>query len=161
MDADDTNDRLEAHEIVRAYMAVLEQHYRANEPFPMPSSTLPHAKQLIKRSMREVVGSLSAARPLTEDMRGVLEIAYTSLADYLDDELVQVMREYNEAMSSLEADEAGRGREKTGTAAWGRIAESGSLVARIAQSIADETDTLRSEFQQFAQQVVRGAGAPT
>ena len=72
-----------------------------------------------------------------------------SLADYVDDELVRVMREYRKAMSELDV-AAGSGQEKTGTAAWGRVAEMSSLVAGIAKAMADEAETLRTEFQQFA-----------
>jgi hypothetical protein len=144
----DPDDAVEARGIVSAYMTVLERHYRANEQFPMPHSTLPHPKHLIRQSMRTMVGSLAAAGQITQELQDALEIAYTSLADYLDDELVKVMREYGDAMSNLDA-EAGRGREKTGTAAWGRIAETSSLVARIARATADEAEALRAEFQQF------------
>jgi hypothetical protein len=154
------DDPVEACGIVSAYMTVLERHYRANEQFPMPHSTLPHPKHLIRQSLRTMIGSLAAAGQITQELQGVLEIAYTSLADYLDDELVQVMREYRDAMSDLDA-EAGRGREKTGTAAWGRIAETSSLVAGIARTTADEAEALRAEFQQFTTRVAVESPQPT
>jgi hypothetical protein len=147
---------LEAQNIVTAYMTVLEQQYRANEAFPMPVSTLPYPKHLIKQSMRTMAGSLAVTGQLTAELHGVLEIAYTSLADYVDDELVQVMREYRQALSDLDTD--GRmGREKASTPAWGRIAETGSLVARIARAIADEADALRAEFREFQPHVAAQA----
>src|SRR5215510_5687540 len=93
---------IEAQDIVRAYMTVLEHQYRTNESFPMPLSTLPYPKPIIRRAMQTMVVSLSSTGELTSELRDGLEIAYTSLADYLDDELVQVMREYNGAMSDLD-----------------------------------------------------------
>ena len=138
----------EAQNIVRAYMAVLEDQYRANESFPMPASTLPYSKPIIKQSVHTIVTTLSSAGQLNDELRGVLEIAYTSLADYLDDELVRVMREYQAALSDLDHD--GRmGRDKTDTAAWARVSETSALVARIAHAIAQDTDALRTEFQTF------------
>jgi hypothetical protein len=156
----DPDDPFEAQEIVRAYMAVLEQHYRAGDTFPIPRSTLPHSKDLIRQSMQTMLRSLAAAGQITQEVRSVLEIAYVSLADYLDEELVQVMREYGRALSELDA-EAGHGREKTGSAAWARIAETSSLVARIARATADETESLRAEFQQFATHPATEAPQPT
>src|SRR5262245_3806710 len=114
MDADDP---VEAHQIVRAYMTVLDQHYHANEPFPMPHSTLPYSKPIIRQSMKTTVGSLAAAGQFTPELHRTLEIAYASLADYVDEELVRVMREYRQAMLELD-DTGGQGKEKTGTAAW-------------------------------------------
>lgn len=141
----------EAHHIVRAYMAVLEGQYRANESFPMPASTLPYSKPVIKQSVRTIVAALSSAGQLNDDLYGVLEIAYTSLADYLDDELVRVMREYHAAMSELD-DDGRMGRDKTDTTAWARLSETSALVARIAHAIAEDTDALRAEFHTFESQ---------
>ena len=156
----DPDDPVEAHTIVCAYLTVLERHYGGNETFPMPHSALPYSKHIIRRSMRTMVGSLAAAGQITEELHASLEIAHTSLADYVDDELVQAMREYGQAMSEINAD-AGRGREKTGTAAWERIAETSPLVARIARAIADEAATLRAEFQQLTKQKAAEAPQPT
>ncbi|HEY1308069.1 MAG TPA: hypothetical protein VGF24_31165 [Vicinamibacterales bacterium] len=151
---------IEAQDIVRAYMTVLEHQYRTNESFPMPLSTLPYPKPIIKRSMKTMVVSLSATGQLTSELRDGLEIAYATLADYLDDELVQVMREYSAAMSELDGD--GRiGREKTSTTAWGRISATSSLVARIAQASAEEADTLRAEFHSFQPQTAAPASTGT
>ena len=147
---------VDAHEIVHAYLTSLDQQFRANESFPVSQSTLPYSRPVIKCSIRTVVESLTAAGQLTEDLRNALEIAYTSLADYLDDELVQVMHEYRDALSALDAD--GRiGREKAGTAAWVRISETSSLVGRIARAIAEDTDALRAEFRTFSPQIVTTA----
>jgi hypothetical protein len=147
---------VDAHEIVRAYLTALDQQYRAKASFPVSRTALPFSRQVIQRSIRTVVESLTTAGQLSQELRETLEIAYTSLADYVDEELVQVMREYHDALSALDAD--GRiGREKTGTAAWGRIAETSSLVARIARAIADDADVLRAEFREFSTQIVTTA----
>jgi hypothetical protein len=157
MDPDDPTD---AHQIVSAYMTRLEQDYGADEPFPLALSTLPYSKHIIPQSMKTMVGSLTAAGQLTPELHRVLEIAYMSLADYVDDELVRVMREYRQAMSELDV-AAGSGQEKTGTAAWRQIAETSSLVAGIAKTIADEAETLHTEFQQFATHTAAEAPQPT
>jgi len=151
---------IEAQDIVRAYMLVLEHQYRTNDTFPMPLSTLPYPKPIIRRSMQTTVASLSATGQLTSELQDALEIAYTSLADYLDDELVQVMREYNAAMAALDSDQR-IGREKTSTAAWGTISATSSLVARIAQAASEEADTLRAEFRAFRPQTAAAASTST
>jgi hypothetical protein len=154
----DPDNPVEAHRIVHAYLTVLDQHYQANESFPMPHSTLPYSKPIIRQSLHTVVGSLAAAGQITPELHRTLEIAYMSLADYVDEELVRVMREYRQAMSELDE---GRGREKTGTAAWEQVAETSSLVAGIAQAIADEAESLHSEFQHFATHKTAEAPQPT
>ena len=156
----DPDKSIEAQDVVRAYMTVLEHQYRTNDSFPMPLSTLPYPKPIIKQSMQTTVVSLSATGQLTSELRDAFEIAYTSLADYLDDELVQVMREYSAAMSDLDSD--GRiGRDKTSTEAWGRISATSSLVARIAQASAEEADALRAEFHSFQLQAAASASPGT
>jgi len=141
-------DPREAHAIVRAYVSVLEQHFRADDPFPMPTSTLPYSKPAIKQSVRTVVDALTRTGQLSGELRALLETAYASLADYLDDDLVRVTREYRAALSDLEGD--GRtAREKTDTPGWTRLADTSGLVGRIARAAADEADMLRAEFCTF------------
>ena len=70
------------------------------------------------------------------------------------------MREYRKAMSELDV-AAGSGQEKTGTTAWGQVAEMSSLVAGIAKAMADEAETLRTEFQQFATHTAAEAPQPS
>jgi hypothetical protein len=156
----DPDDPTNAHQIVSAYMTRLEEHYGADEPFPLPLSTLPYTKHIITQSMKTMVGSLAAAGQITPELHRVLEIAYTSLADYVDDELVRVMREYRKAMSELDV-AAGSGQQKTGTTAWGQVAEMSSLVAGIAKAMADEAEMLRTEFQQFATHTAAEAPQPS
>lgn len=155
----DPENPIDAHAIARAYMAVLEQHYRESDPFPMPHSALPFPKPVIQRSIRTVLAALAQAGSLTPELVDTLEVAYTSLADYVDDELVRVMREYHGALADLDADTR-RGPEKTSTAAWGVVADTSSLVGRIARAIADDTTALRAEFREFRSHTA-GAAAST
>lgn len=133
-----------AQRVVSEYTAVLEKHASANL-HPASITTLPYRKETIKAAIRTVVLTLRATGQLTPDLREFLEEAFTSLADYVDDELARLMLEYRRASADLASD-GRRGVQQVDTPAWKIVAESGSLVASIARTIAAETEALRNEF---------------
>jgi hypothetical protein len=67
-----------------------------------------------------------------------------ALADYVDDDLVRVMTEYREALTSIADVRAARDRLQS--PAWQRVAETSRLAGEIARTIADDTTALRLEF---------------
>jgi len=135
-----------AHHIVSEYARVLE-HGDA-QVYPAPLRALPFPKQTIKAAILTCVANLRETQLLTGDMREFLEQAYVALADYVDDDLVRVMREYRDALASVSDVQAARDRLQT--PAWQRIAETSRLAGEIARSIADDTAALRREFRASA-----------
>jgi hypothetical protein len=85
---------------------------------------------------------------MTGELHDFLEIAYVSLADYVDPELVRLMTEYREAGATLESGPH-LVKEKVASPAWQVLAQSGHLAGTIAKTIADETEVLRQEFRQL------------
>lgn len=138
----------DAQQIVGQYLTLLEGHAAA-ETYPGSVATLPYAKETIKAAIRTSVTSLIASNELTGDMRDYLEVAYVSLADYVDAELAALVMEYNQAAGSLAADSRTPG-EKLASRSWETLAHSGQLAGQIARAIADETESLRREFQVFS-----------
>lgn len=92
--------------------------------------------------------TLVAAGRLTPDLRDYLEIGYVSLADYVEEEFADLLREYVGAGKALAADSRPT-REKAGTGAWQRVTEQSRLASQIAKSISTEADRLRAEFQSW------------
>jgi hypothetical protein len=141
----DPEDPVVAQVIVAEYARLLEQHSQADQ-YPSPVSSLPYAKQVIKTAIRTCGRSMLATGQLTEELRDFLEVAYVSLADYVDEELVQLMTEYREAGATLSAD--GRlAKEKVETPAWKTLARTSGLAGEIARAIAEDTQVLRAEFR--------------
>jgi hypothetical protein len=143
----DLNDPPTAQNVVAAYAAVLEQHAR-DETYPTSLGTLPYAKADIKQAIRTVSGALHETGQMTGELRDFLEVAYVSLADYIEDELARLVREYNAASAALPRQ--GMGPAQQGSPQWQVVASSGTLVADIARSIAQDTEALRQEFRGFA-----------
>jgi hypothetical protein len=138
-----------AQRIVAEYASVLERESEA-EIYPSSVSSLPYPKPTIKAAIRTCVRALAATDQLTPELSDFLEIAYVSLADYVDEDIVQLLTEFREASATLAADER-RAREKVGTPAWNRLRESSQLAGDIARMIAEQTESLRQEFQEFRQ----------
>jgi hypothetical protein len=139
----------DARHIVSEYAATLERHQAEGLRLPAPVDALPYSKDAIRQSIRVTTERLAASGQMTDELREFLQIAYTSLADYIGDELVRLMDEYHEASTQFAAD--GRlGRSKTETPAWQRLADTGALVAGIARAMADEAAALRHEFAEFS-----------
>jgi hypothetical protein len=131
-----------AHGIVADYVRVLE--HDSNATLPTSIRALPYPKQTIKAAILTCATSLRASQQLTPEMHQFLEQAYVALADYVDDDLVRVMAEYHDALSSVA--DVHSARDKVQSPAWQRIAETSRLAGEIARNIADDTTALRLEF---------------
>jgi hypothetical protein len=117
--------------------------------YPAVLADLPYAKDTIKAAIQTSLAALAVSERLTPELRDFLEIAYVSLADFVDDELARLLREYRQAGEAL-AHDIRQTHEKRGSPAWNLIAESSQLAGTIARAIAVETEQLRREFQEFA-----------
>jgi hypothetical protein len=136
-----------AQRIVAEYGALLEQH-TVDEVYPAPVRTLPYPKQVIKDAIHTSVRLLTATGQMTEELSAYLEIAYVSLADYVDDDVVRLMTEHRMAAEKLQQQSLVPG-ERTATAEWHVLARTSGLAGRVAQTIAEETEQLRSEFKEL------------
>jgi hypothetical protein len=137
----------DAQRIMAAYLKVVEEHAAA-DMYPGSVRDLPHSRETIRSAFRTAVPALVAAGQLTPDLRDYLEIAYVSLADYLDDESATLLREYARAGSELAADDR-MAREKTAGDAWRRVSEQSGLAGQLAQAISSNASELRAEFQSW------------
>lgn len=135
-----------AQRIVAEYAQVLERG--DSDAYPASIRTLPYPKQTIKAAILTCAATLRDTEQLTGDMREFLEQAYAALADYVDDDLVQIMAEYRQALAAVANVQAARDKQQT--PAWQRIAETSRLAGEIAKSIADDTAALRLEFRASA-----------
>jgi hypothetical protein len=141
----DPHDPESAHRIVAEYASVLEH---ADQALPASIRNLPYSKHTIKAAILTCTTSLREAQQLTGEMREFLEEAYVALADYVDDDIVQVMAEYREALASIA--EVPASRDKVQTPHWQRLAATSRLAGDIAKTIAEETAALRIEFRASA-----------
>jgi hypothetical protein len=143
----DPNDPHDAQSIVAEYLKLVETHALA-EVYPGSLRDLPHAKETLRSAFKTSLTALVSGGQLTTELREYLEIAYVSLADYIADESVTLLREYARAGEELAAD--GRlAREKTTTDAWRRITDQSRLAGQIALAISTEADQLRAEFRSW------------
>ena len=136
-----------AQRIVAEYAALLERESQA-DVYPGSSRDLPYSKPTIKQAIQTCVLALSATAQLTSGLRDFLEIAYVSLADYIEDDLVRLLTEFREAGETF-AHDGRRVREKLDTSSWNVLTESSRLAGDIAVNIALDTAALRSEFKTF------------
>lgn len=136
-----------AQQIVAEYARMLERH-AAEDVYPVPVTELPYPKPTIRAAIEQSVRTLSSMGQLSDELRDYLEIAYVSLADYVDMEVVTLMREHRRAAERL-AIEGLPVNERVSSPAWTRMAETSRLAGEIAKAIADESQELRSEFQLF------------
>jgi hypothetical protein len=136
-----------AQQVVAEYARVLERDITDNR-HPAPIDSLPYAKQTIKAAICTSVRSLEASGQLTDELREYLETAYTSLAEYLEGELVDLMTEYRQSAERLSA-EAPSARDRTRTTAWRTLSESSALAGQVARAVTTEAETLRHEFRRF------------
>src|SRR5262249_49517136 len=135
----------DAQQVVIEYARLLERDINEAR-HPARSDSLPYAKPVIKAAISTSVKHLARTGQLTEEMREYFETAYTSLAEYLDGELVALGREYRQAAEELAA-QAQAVRDKTHTAAWRRLAETSALAGEVARATTTEAGELRSEFR--------------
>lgn len=143
---DPSNPR-EAQTIVGQYLKVVEDHAAA-DVYPSSLRDLPCSKELIRAAFRTSTQLLVTTGQLTRELRDYLEVAYVSLADYVDDEGVTLLREYARAGENLAADRR-LAREKVATDAWQRVSEQSGLVGQLARTISEEADRLRAEFRSW------------
>jgi hypothetical protein len=134
-----------AQVIVAEYARVLEQHHEERR-HPASVHLLPYPKQTLKRAIYTSLVTLTATEQLTGELLEFLETLYVSLADYVEDELATLMREYREAGDAL-VHEARAAHERQHTSAWQSVAASSRLVGEIAREIARDTQVLREEFR--------------
>jgi hypothetical protein len=143
----DPNTPRDAQRIVGAYLKLVETH-ATEEVYPGTLRDLPYPKDTIRAAFRISTTTLVATGQLTPELREYLEIAYVSLADYVDDEFATLLREYVRGGEELAADSRPT-REKTATAVWQQMMEQSRLAGEIARSISLEADGLRAEFRSW------------
>ncbi|PYR66610.1 MAG: hypothetical protein DMF87_14060 [Acidobacteria bacterium] len=137
-----------AQRIVADYVQLLERTLESDD-WPAALDALPYPKQTIKSAIQTSYGALTWSGQLTGELRDFLETAYVSLADFVSADVAQLMREYQRAGTALETDRR-LVREKIAGPAWQTIAKSGTLAGGIARAIAEDAETLRAEFREFA-----------
>lgn len=131
--------------VVAEYLRVLERHAE-QEIYPGSLRDLPYPKETIRRAFETATRALVTAGGMNDEMSDYLEVAYVSLADYLDEELARLMREYRAAGEAL-AVETVAPRERVGTAAWEMVSAQSRLAGEIAKAVSDEAEGLRREFR--------------
>lgn len=143
----DPHDPETAQRIVGDYAAMLEEHAK-QDVYPGVITTLPYPRDTIKIAVETSLAALAAARTLTPELRDFLEVAYISLADYVDEEMARLVHEFHKANAALAADSR-QARQKLASPAWTIVAESSTLVGEIARAIAEDTDRLRTRFREL------------
>jgi hypothetical protein len=136
-----------AQQIVAAYATVLERHADAQR-FPASLTELPYARDTIKDAIRTSARALLSSGQLSDELRVFLEEAYVALADFLDDELVRLMREYNRAADDL-ANAPHASGERVKTSAWQTLERTSALAGEIAKAAAADAARLRAEFSEL------------
>ena len=137
----------EAQRVVADYLKVVEAH-AAQEVYPGSLRDLPHSKEIIRSAFKTAIEALATTGQLTPELRDYLEVGYVSLADYVDEEVATLLREYRRAGEEL-AEDRRLAKEKVGTEAWQRISEQSRLAGEVARNISAETDRLREEFRSW------------
>jgi hypothetical protein len=143
----DPLDPVDAQQVVIEYAQMLERDVTDGR-HPARLDSLPYAKPVIKSAIRTSAIALSTSGQLTAELREYLETAYIFLAEYVDSELVDLVNEYRRSAEQLAA-ESPIAAEKTRTAAWRTLVESGSLAGELARATTTEAETLREEFRGF------------
>lgn len=137
----------EAQNIVASYLKVVEAH-AATDTYPGSLRDLPYPKDTIRAAFKTSTLTLMASQQLTPELHEYLEIAYVSLADYVDEECFTLLREFTRAGHELSTD--GRSaRERVTTDAWRRVTEQSRLAGQLASGISAEADRLRTEFRSW------------
>jgi hypothetical protein len=143
----DPHDPETAQRIVGDYAVLLEEHAK-QDLYPGVITTLPYPRETIKTAIETSLAALAAARALTPELRDFLEVAYISLADYVDEEVARLLREFHKANAALAADSRPT-RQKVASPAWSIVAESSALVSEIARAITEDIDQLRARFREL------------
>jgi hypothetical protein len=143
----DPNNPRDAQGIVSAYLKIVEAHAAA-DVYPGSLRDLPESKEIVRTAFKVSTTALIGTGQLTSELREYLEVAYVSLADYVDEEAVTLLREYARAGEELVADSR-LVREKVTTDAWRRVTEQSRLAGQLARTISAEADLLRAEFRSW------------
>jgi hypothetical protein len=143
----DPNNPRDAQGIVSAYLKIVEAHAAA-DVYPGSLRDLPESKEIVRTAFKVSTTALIGTGQLTSELREYLEVAYVSLADYVDEEAVTLLREYARAGEELAADSR-LVREKVTTDAWRRVTEQSRLAGQLARTISAEADLLRAEFRSW------------
>jgi hypothetical protein len=143
----DPHDPAQAQQIVVDYARLLERDLDEHR-HPAAVDSLPYAKKTIKTAICTSVLALQASGQLTDELRQYFETAYTCLAEYVDDELVDLMTQYRDAADRLTAGSQAPA-EKTRSAAWQTVSASGALAGELARTTTLEVEALRSEFRRL------------
>lgn len=143
----DPSNPKDAQAIVAAYLQAAEAHAAA-DVYPNSLRDLPYSKELIREAFRTSTTVLVETDQMTPELRDYLEVAYVSLADYVDDESAALLREYARAGQQLAADRR-LAREKVHSEAWRRLSEQSRLVGELAREITAEAERLRAEFRSW------------
>jgi hypothetical protein len=143
----DPHDPETAQLIVSEYASLLEEDAK-QDVYPGVITSLPYPRDTIKTAIETSLGVLTATHQLTPELRDFLEVAYISLADYVDEELARLLREFHKANAALAADNR-QARQKLASPAWAVVADSSSLVGEIARAIAEDTHRLKDRFCQL------------
>jgi hypothetical protein len=138
----------DAQRIVAAYLKVVDAD-AAIERYPCSIDDLPKPKDMIRDAFKVSVISIASMGQLTPELRDYLEVAYVSLADYVDEECRSLLSEYRRSGEELAADRR-LAREKSGTEAWRRVTEQSGLAGQLARGISEEADRLREEFRSWS-----------
>jgi hypothetical protein len=137
----------DAQRVVAAYLSFVEAQAAANI-YPGSLRDLPHSRENIRTAFKTSTMALVDSGQMTADLRDYLEIAYVSLADYLDDEGATLLREYVRAGEDLTA-HTGLPRDRVTTDAWRRVSDQSRLAGELARAISVHADELRSEFRSW------------
>jgi hypothetical protein len=140
-----------AQQIVVEYARVLERDIAENR-HPARIDSLPYAASVIKTAIHTSIAELARTGRLTQELRDYFETAYTSLAEYLDGELVKLITQYRDSAEQLAA-EAVSTQQRTTSAAWRTVKESGTLAGEIARATTVEAEKLRGEYQDLLRSV--------
>ncbi|HXE79142.1 MAG TPA: hypothetical protein VNK41_00185 [Vicinamibacterales bacterium] len=133
--------------IISEYLRVLQRHAE-EDVYPGSLRDLPYPKATIRKAFEATARALVESGQMTGELSDYLEVAYVSLADYIDDELARLMREYQAAAEALAAHtEAPRDRVRT--AAWETVSAQSRLAGEIAKAVSEEAETLRREFRSW------------
>lgn len=131
-----------AQRIVADYLEMLARD--GAHAFPASVRALPYPKETIKTAILTNARALRATHSFTDEMHEFLEHAYVALAEYVEDDVARVMRDYHSALTAS----AGAPRRGTVRVAVGRqLDDSSRLVAEITRSIAADANALRREFR--------------
>src|SRR5262249_506269 len=128
----DPLDPLDAQQIVIEYARLLERDID-EQRHPAKVDSLPYGKPVIKAAIRTSVTHLAQSGQLTGELRDYFETAYCCLAEYLEDELVDLMTQYRQSAEVLTT-LAPSAQEKVQTPAWRTIVEISGLAGQVAHA---------------------------